>query len=70
MCENVLEGHTQDVKYVDWITNEKVISCSYDNSIRIWEMEDDDFVCSQVLTEHASIVWCLAFDLPNLISVG
>ena len=66
----MLEGHTQDVKYVEWISNEKLISCSYDNSIRMWEMEDDDFVCSQVLPGHASIVWCLAFQLPTLISVG
>lgn len=37
-CDSVLEGHTQDVKFVDWFPNQanKLVSASYDNSIRIW----------------------------------
>ena len=72
MCENVLEGHTQDVKYVQWITPaeecissetdlNRLASCSYDDTIRIWEMDDDDYVCKYVLNGHHSIVWSLAF---------
>lgn len=66
-CENVLEGHTQDVKYVQWIIPEKeesdfnrLASCGYDDTIRIWEMEDDDYVCRHVLTGHSSIVWSVS----------
>lgn len=36
-----------------------LISCSYDNTIRLWEGEDDDYLCKQTLEGHNSIVWSL-----------
>ena len=63
-CVAVLEGHTQDVKFLVWHPNLAVMcSCSYDDTIRVWREEDEDeWVCSQVLTGHKSTVWGLAFD--------
>lgn len=64
-CESVLEGHTEDVKYVIWLDETSIASASYDNTIRIWNQNDDDFECTQVLETHISIVWSLAFDAAS-----
>ena len=50
-CDAVLEGHTEDVKNVQWLEGmpNSLVSCSYDNTLRIWEGEDDDYTCKQVL---------------------
>ena len=37
-----------------------LVSCSYDNTLRIWEGDDDDYICKQVLSGHNSIVWNVA----------
>jgi WD40 repeat protein len=38
-------------------------SCSYDNTIKIWkDSDDDDWYCSQTLSEHTSTVWSLDFN--------
>lgn len=62
----MLEGHTQDVKYVDWLSEGRLVSCSYDDSLIVWQAEDDDFVCWQVLKGHTSIVWSFC-TLPHMI---
>lgn len=47
-------------------------SSSYDNTIRIWAKNDDDFEQEQVLEGHTSIAWSIAFDPKenSLYSVG
>lgn len=72
LCENVLEGHTQDVKWVGWLDNGTLISSSYDNTIKLWEYEDDDVVCRQTIEGHSSTVWSVVMHRPtrNLISIG
>ncbi len=63
-CVAVLQEHTQDVKFVKWHPNEDVlISCSYDDTIRVWvDHDDDDWSCSQVLQGHTSTIWSIDFD--------
>ncbi len=39
-----------------------VASSSYDNKIKMFKEEDDDWVCFSTLTSHDSTVWSLAFD--------
>lgn len=70
LCGNVLEGHTQDVKWVGWMSNHSLASAAYDDTIRVWEYDDDDIVCKQVLEGHASTVWALAFKKELIVSVG
>jgi WD40 repeat protein len=42
-CDFALEGHTEDIKFVLWIDNSTVVSTSYDNTVRIWSRNDDEF---------------------------
>ncbi|KAI5015180.1 hypothetical protein ZWY2020_056570 [Hordeum vulgare] len=68
-CVAVLQGHTQDVKMVQWhpILN-VLVSVSHDNTIRVWADDgDDDWHCVQTLTEagnsgHSSTVWSVSFN--------
>ena len=61
-CVSVLHGHTQDVKNVRWHPHEPMLlSCSYDNSIRVWAEDEDDYICVQTLAEHSSTVWDVTF---------
>ena len=38
-----------------------MISCSYDDTIKIWEEDDYDWTCKQSLEGHTSTVWGVAF---------
>lgn len=54
-CIAVLHGHSQDVKNVKWHpTKEILFSCSYDDTIKIWQDDEDDWYCSHTLTGHTS----------------
>ncbi|KAI3765790.1 hypothetical protein L2E82_15834 [Cichorium intybus] len=65
----VLQGHTQDVKMVQWHpTIDVLFSCSYDNTIKVWadDGDSDDWHCVQTLGEsnsrHSPTVWALSFN--------
>ena len=38
-----------------------LLSSSYDDSIKVWCEDEDDWHCSQTLTGHKSTVWNMAF---------
>jgi WD40 repeat protein len=38
------------------------VSCSYDDTIKLWSEGDDDWYCRQTLTGHDSTVWDVSFD--------
>jgi len=62
-CISVGNSHTQDVKGVRWHPHDEILfSYSYDNTIRIWREEEDDWYCVETLTGHDSTVWQLSFD--------
>lgn len=47
----------QDVKMVAWHpAGELLASCSYDDTVKLWTNDGDEWVCSQTLTGHASTV--------------
>ena len=48
------------------------MSCSYDDSIKVWEEGDDDWYCVDTLLGHESTVWEVAFDREGgkLVSVS
>ena len=59
----VLQEHTQDVKSVVWHPTEPIVaSCSYDDTIRLYYPDQDDFVPISVLRGHTSTVWSVAFE--------
>lgn len=60
-CAAVLHGHTQDVKFALWMPDsDTLLSTSYDDTIKVWRSADEDWVCTDTLTAHASTVWRLA----------
>lgn len=65
-CISVGQSHTQDVKSVLWHpTREMLLSCSYDDTMKIWQgNDDDDWVCTETLKGHKSTVWDATFE-PN-----
>jgi cytosolic iron-sulfur protein assembly protein CIAO1 len=72
-CMAVLHGHEQDVKFIRWHpTRELLLSASYDNTVRVWGEAEDDWVCIDTLSAHASTVWQVALDGEGkrLASVG
>lgn len=59
----LLQSHTQDVKCVRWHPCQDVLfSCSYDDTIKVWGPDGDDWSCKETLQGHESTVWCLSFD--------
>ena len=62
-CVAVLQDHTQDVKMIVWHPHEDVLaSCSYDDTIRIWKDDGDEWICMNTLEGHSSTVWAIDFD--------
>jgi WD40 repeat protein len=52
-CYEVIEGHTQDVKCVRFVPqSQDLVSCSYDDTLKVWEQDDDTWHCTQTLKEH------------------
>lgn len=39
-----------------------LISASYDNSIKVWTEEDDDWYATETLNGHTSTVWSISFN--------
>lgn len=61
-CLAVLQEHGQDVKSLCWHPLEEIlVSASYDNTLRIYREDVDDFICTQVLSGHESTVWEASF---------
>ena len=46
---------------VKWIPNTdyQIASASYDDTIKIWDNEDDDYHCIQTISDHTSTVWSI-----------
>ncbi|CAN8007036.1 unnamed protein product [Ixodes hexagonus] len=61
-CASVQTCHSQDVKKVLWHPDrDELVSASYDNTIRFFCEEVDDWTCYCTLNKHASTVWGLSF---------
>lgn len=70
-CATMLQQHTQDVKCVVFHPSRNVLfSGSYDDTIRVWAEDADDWFCVDTLTGHISTVWGLTICGERLISCG
>lgn len=62
-CVAILQSHTQDVKNVKWHPEQDILfTCSYDDTIKVWGPDGDDWACKETLVGHDSTVWCMSFD--------
>jgi cytosolic iron-sulfur protein assembly protein CIAO1 len=68
-CLAVLNGHEGDVKCIQFASShgewgdgdEILISCSYDNSIKVWAEDCGDWYCAATIAGvHSSTIWSLA----------
>jgi len=48
---------------------QNIITCSFDNLIKYWVLEDDDYIISHVV-EHDCIVWKVDIYKDILVSVS
>jgi len=72
-CVAVLNGHSQDVKQVQFHPKKELLaSASYDDTVKFWVDEEDDWNCVDTLQGHSSTVWSIAFsnDGNRLISAS
>ena len=55
--EQTLTGHTSAVYCVIKLNESKIASCSYDESIKIWDLSAEK--CTYTLNGHTNVVYCL-----------
>ncbi len=60
---SVMHSHTQDVKHVAWhpARDDVLASASYDDTVKLYVSDGDDWRVDATLAGHSSTVWCLAF---------
>jgi WD40 repeat protein len=44
-----------------------LVSCSYDDTIKVWLDDDDDWFCSETLKGHTSTIWDMAFNASGTL---
>jgi WD40 repeat protein len=72
-CTSVLHGHSQDVKSVCFHPDrELLVSCSYDNNLKIWLDDGDDWYCADTLqgkdkTSFSFLFFCKLQPLPLIL---
>lgn len=61
-CSDVKNDHNKDVKDVVWHPHHNIlVSCSYDDTVKIFHLQDDDWKCYETLQGHSSTVWSADF---------
>lgn len=43
-------------------TRELLLSCSYDDTMKVWQDDSEDWVCTETIKGHASTVWDATFE--------
>ena len=49
-----LEGHTESVQDCCWIDSRRLVSCSLDSTVRIWDVESQQMILG--ISEHSGPV--------------
>jgi ribosome biogenesis protein YTM1 len=55
-----LSGHTQAVSGLKWVADEQLVSCSWDHSVKVWDVEMETVLDSFT---HNKVIYCV--DTPN-----
>ena len=63
-CKSTFVGHKGDIKMVKFcpLENNVFFSCGFDDCIKIWEEDKDDYVEINTLKEHSGTVWYIEFN--------
>ena len=61
-CDSIgtLSGHTQAVSGLKWATQEQLVSCSWDHTVKVWDVEMETVLDSFT---HNKVIYCV--DTPN-----
>jgi ribosome biogenesis protein YTM1 len=51
-----LDAHTQAVSNLKWVTKDQLVSCSWDHSIKIWDVEMETVIDSFT---HNKVIYCV-----------
>ena len=58
--EQILKSHTEGVTWINQLPNGKLISCSYDKSIKIWGIDGKGFKCEHTINQaHKDMIFCV-----------
>ena len=61
-CSDVKNDHSKDVKHIVWHPHHNIlVSCSYDDTVKLFQKDGEDWNCFDTLTAHTSTVWSAAF---------
>jgi WD40 repeat protein len=64
-----LLDHKQDVKYLKFKPDSLTFfSASFDNSVKVWVRDEDDWLCVRTLRSHQSTVWTVDLTKSSLCS--
>lgn len=58
LCISTLKGHSKQINSIKILNNPtRIVSCSSDNSIRIWSLDDEK--CLKTLTGHTNLIFSI-----------
>ena len=58
--EQILKSHTAGVTWIDQLANGKLLSCSYDKSIKVWCVEGGRFKCDHTINQaHKDMIFSI-----------
>lgn len=63
-CLKVLRGHTDSIRAIRQLADGKIVSCGYDDPIKVWHSKLD--ICVKEIRIHRNRVKCLAVDTDGL----
>jgi WD40 repeat protein len=67
-CLKVFHGHTDSIRAIRQLADGKIISCGYDDTIKVWHLKLN--ICVKEIRVHRNRVKCLAVDVDGLTIIS